>query len=78
MTIIEDNFKCKDEPKNDDDLTNEDSPKIEDKIKHEDKLRYEDNLNPLSPGVLDPGSYPGGVPQDPQLYFGFWGLLYAL
>ena len=28
-------------------------------------------FNPLSPGVLDPGNYPGGGPQDPQLYFGF-------
>ena len=31
-----------------------------------------DLLNPLSPGVLDPGNYPGG-PQDPQLYFAFFG-----
>ena len=31
-------------------------------------------FNPLSPGVLDPGNYPGGGggPQDPQLYFGFF------
>ena len=33
-------------------------------------------FNPLSPGVLDPGNYPGG-PQDPQLYFGFLRLFYA-
>ena len=31
-------------------------------------------VNPLSPGVLDPGNYPGGGPQDPQLYSGFLGL----
>ena len=35
-------------------------------------------LNPLSPGVLDPGNYPGGGgPQDPQLYLAFFGLFYA-
>ena len=34
-------------------------------------------INPLSPGVLDPGNYPGGGPQDPQLYFAFFGLFYA-
>ena len=28
-------------------------------------------FNPLSPGVLDPGNYPGEGPQDPQLYFAF-------
>ena len=34
--------------------------------------------NPLSPGVLDPGNSPGGGgPQDPQLYFAFFGLFYA-
>ena len=35
------------------------------------------SLNPFSPGVLDPGNNPGGGPEDPQLYLGFLGLLYA-
>ena len=39
--------------------------------------KIEMQLNPLSPGVLDPGTYPGGGPQDPQLYFAFFGLFYA-
>ena len=34
-------------------------------------------INPLSPGILDPGKSPGGGPEDPQLYLGFLGLLYA-
>ena len=31
---------------------------------------FEGNVNPLSPGVLDPDNYP-------QLYFGFFELFYA-
>ena len=38
---------------------------------------FNGKFNPLSPGVLDPGNYLGG-PQDPQLYFAFLGLFYAL
>ena len=35
------------------------------------------DINPFWPGVLDPGNPPGGGPEDPQLYLGFSGLLYA-
>ena len=34
-------------------------------------------LNPLWPGVSDPGKILGGGPKDPQLSFGFSGFLYA-